>query len=154
MQKTIVTVIITALIIGGGVYLLQNKPDALPQEIQNTECTAPPSTTAIGSEVYPINPKYEGLEFLGQLFTAYNCSTQRLSKIWGVDGDNYTLGLTIWLNDEPSQSLIDIFKSIGFYCAEESCKKWEILETVKIDDLMKLEPYYKTFKMDDCRHCG
>lgn len=204
----IISVVMTALIIGGGLFLWQKtQTDVLRQEIQTLEtqneslvaqnkkisqdlseskkpsalqelpiqnapitnntppentasslCTAPPTITDIGSDVYPIDPKYRGVEFLGQLFTAYNCGQARLSKIFGVEGNNYTLGSAIWLKTNPSQSLINAFKSIGFKCAEGnseiSCKEWGLWDTIKVDDLMTLEPYHENFKTDDCRNCG
>ena len=197
----VLSIIITAVIVGGGLYFWQKaQMDALRQEIQDLKtqneeltgknrdleadltkttkeieinetavkkvepttdttystsalCTDAPSGTDIGRDVYPIDPKYDGLGFLGQLFTAYNCGPTRVSKIFGVDGNNYTLGSAIWLKSNPNQSLINTFKSIGFKCAEEtsgvSCKKWELRDSVKVDDLMKFEPYHENFKADD-----
>ncbi|MFC1655538.1 S-layer homology domain-containing protein [Patescibacteria group bacterium] len=121
-------------------------------------CTASPTTTDIGRDIYPIDPKYSNIGFLGQLFTAYTCGSERVSQLFGVDGDNYTLGSTILLVDYPSQSLIDTLDSIGFSCHEsnsdELCKEWQLWETVTIDDMMMLEPYYQNFEGDDCTNCG
>lgn len=202
----ILSVVLTAVIIGGGFYFWQKAQiDTLRQEIQDLKtqneelseetetlkdnasesttevktneavtvkteptvdtsystsalCTDTPTGTDIGRDVYPIDPKYDGLGFLGQLFTAYNCGQARVSKIFGVDGNNYTLGSAIWLKSNPSQSLISTFKSIGFKCGEDvsdvSCKKWELWDSVKVDDLIKLEPYSENFEADDCRNCG
>ncbi len=180
----VLSVIITTVIVSGSFYFWQKAQiDVLRQEIQNlkiqneqltsklntttetpndyqtsTLCTDPPVGTDIGSDVYPIDPKYSTLQFLGQLFTAYKCGPERVSKIFGMDGDDYTLGSGIWLKNNPSQSLINTFKSIGFRCRENnpdaSCKEWELLNEVKINELMKLEPYHENFKGDDCIHCG
>ena len=139
--------------------------DIVRKEIQDRKhtipfCMAPPVSTAIGRDIYPIDPKYNtGLKFLGELFTAYICDPEDVSKIFGVDDDNnYTLNPTILLNNNPSQALISILKSIGFKCGEgnsnESCKTWILENTVKVNDLMKLEPYYKNFKADNCTNCG
>jgi hypothetical protein len=121
-------------------------------------CTDAPTETDIGRDVYPIDPKYDSLGFLGQLFTAYSCGPARVDEIFGVDGDDYTLGSAIWLKSNPSQALMNTFKSIGFKCGEEisevSCKKWELWDTVKVDELMRLEPYHENFEADDCRNCG
>lgn len=206
IRAIILSIIITAVIVGGGLYFWQKAQiNALRQEIQDLKtqneeiakekealesdlteitkevetnksvttktesttdtsyansalCTDAPTLTDIGRDVYPIDPKYAGLGFLGQLFTAYNCGSTRVSKIFGVDGDNYTVGSTIWLKNNPSQSLISTFKSIGFKCNEEasdaSCKEWELRGSVKVDELMKLEPYHESFKADDCINCG
>lgn len=121
-------------------------------------CTDPPTDTEIGRQVYPIDTQYKNIHFLGQIFTAYNCGEKRLNKIFGVEENNYTLGSAIWLISNPSQSLINILKSIGFTCDEnmldENCKKWELWEIIKVGDLIKLEPYYENFEMDDCINCG
>lgn len=121
-------------------------------------CTAEPTPTDIGRDIYPIDSKYSNLSFLGQLFTAYDCGSDRVSQLFGVDGNNYTLGSTVWLKDYPSQSLIDTFGSVGFSCHESNsdayCKEWQLWETVTVDDMMKLEPYYQNFETDDCTNCG
>ncbi len=128
------------------------------ENTKSSLCTAPATVTDAGSDVFPIDPKYKGIKFLGQLFTAFNCGSERVGKIFGVDGNNYTLGSAIWLKNNPSQSLISTFKSIGFKCSEEvsdvSCKKWELLDSVRVDDIIKLEPYSENFEADDCRNCG
>jgi len=121
-------------------------------------CADTPTPTDIGRDIYPIEIKYINLGFLGQIFTAYKCGPERVDQIFGVEGTDYTLGSTIWLRDNPTQSLIDTFKSIGFTCDEESpdatCKTWKLLDTVKVDDLIKLEPFYQNFEADDCQNCG
>ena len=114
--------------------------------------------------MYPIDPKYDGLGFLGQLFTAYNCGSTRISKIFGVEGDKYTLGSAIRLKGQPSQSLIEIYLSIGFNCydaesnapckSEIGTKKIILDKPVKVEELMKLEPYHEFFRSDDCINCG
>lgn len=141
--------------------LIQNTPvvnDVTPENSNSPLCTAKPTGTEIGRDVYPIDPKYKGLEFLGQLFTAFNCGPKRVSEIFGVKSEDYTLGSSVWLKSNPSQSLINTFKSIGYACGDknpnESCKKWELWTTVKVKDLMKLEPFYENFEADDCTNCG
>ena len=127
---------------------------------QETLCTDESVGAGIGSDVYPIDSKYKNIHFLGQLFTAANCGQERLNQIWGVSGENYILGSAIWLIDNPSSSLIDTLKSIGYQCVDKSsnhssCKMWELEEIVKVNDLLKLEPYYENFRQDDCRrNCG
>jgi len=60
------------------------------------------------------------------------------------------------LKSAPSDLLTSTFKSIGYKCTdlETSCKKWELWTTVKINDLMKLEPFHENFEADDCTNCG
>lgn len=144
----IITIIIVIAIIIG-VYFWQ-------QLMQTTDiCADPPTTTDMGMDMYPVDSKYEHLRFLGQFFTAYNCGIDRVNEIYG---DNYTLGSTLILKSNPSQSLINALNYIGFVCATENynedCLNWELWDVVTIYDLMKLEPYYKNLKGDDCLRCG
>ncbi|HPA25894.1 MAG TPA: hypothetical protein PLK76_04010 [bacterium] len=137
----------------------QNAPvlnNIKPENTTSSLCTAPATATDSGRDVFPIDPKYKGIEFLGQLFTAFNCGPERVSKIFGVKGSDYTLGSTVWLKSTPSDVLSNTFKSIGYKCAdpETSCKKWELWTTVKINDLMKLKPFHENFEADDCTNCG
>jgi cell division protein FtsB len=137
----------------------QNIPIANNTELANTSsylCTAQATATEIGRDVFPIDPKYKGIEFLGQLFTAFNCGRERLNNIFGVKGDNYTLGSSVFLKNTPSNSLTNTFKSIGYKCIdpEKSCKNWELWTTVKVIDLLKLEPFHENFEADDCTNCG
>ena len=195
----VISIIATAIFVGGGLYLLINRQiDDLRQEIQNLQsqnagiememkdlekdledtmmnteidenkkiedkvvsnlCTDAPIPTEIGLEIYPIDPKYNELNFLGQLFTAYDCGPSRLSNLWGVSGNEYSLGSSIWLKSNPSQSLVITFTSIGFICGDkttdDNCKKWELSNTIEINELMKIEAYYEEFRLDDCIHCG
>ena len=122
-------------------------------------CDDEPFGTAIGGNVYPIDLKYKKLHFLGQLFTAADCGQERLSQIDGVDGENYTLGPRIVLKNNPSQELVNVFKSIGFNCCDkvlnDECKEWSHDNySIKINELLKLEPYHKNFNRDDCINCG
>ena len=138
----------------------KSSPEEKVTEIKTLSplCTAAPTGTDIGRDVYPIDPKYKNLEFLGQLFTASTCGPERLSKIDGVDGDNYTLGSAVRLIKNPNQNLINTFKEIGYKCEKDMseilCKKWELWDVVKVSDLLKLEPFHENFEGDDCRKCG
>lgn len=137
-------------------------------------CTMDPRGIPIGSHVYPIDKKYSSMSFLGQVFTAAECGEERLQKIWGVDGENYTIGSSIILNKEPDQELFDVLKSIGYNCLvkedsndkypkwvelenatlNDKCLQWTLSGTVKTKDLLKLKPYYKEIKGDGCVICG
>lgn len=129
--------------------------------IKNTNsslCTDEPMGTDIGRDIYPIDPKYKNTQFLGQIFTAYKCSEERMSKIYGVKGDTYTLGSSVLLKNNPSPSLIATFTSLGFECdqktADATCTRWETKKILKIEDIMKLEPFSENFEVDDCINCG
>jgi len=125
----------------------------------NRLCTDDPTTSAIGSKEYPIDPRYQNLGHLGQLFTASDCNdTTRLSKIFGVSGDNYTLGVNLSLNNKPSAELLTELKKIGFTCrtkdAENNCLGWRLDKTVKINSIISIKPFYNELKFSDCINCG
>ncbi|MFA5126786.1 MAG: hypothetical protein WC465_02160 [Patescibacteria group bacterium] len=126
----------------------------------NNLCTAAPTPTEAGYNIYPIDTKYESLRHLGELFTASDCGdADRLSKIFGVSGENYTLGANISLNNNPSTDLQTTFKQIGFQCiqkntANASCKQWQLKNTVKVIDILKLKPFYQELQSYDCINCG
>lgn len=172
-------ILLTAIIVGGGVFLWENKtPDTTPSglsENTNSEktiaekntviensnsslCTDEPMGTDIGRDIYPIDPKYKNTQFLGQIFTAYECGEERMSKIDGVKGNTYILGSSVRLKNNPSPSLIATFTSLGFKCdpqmPDSTCTRWETKKVLKIEDIMKLEPFYQNFENDDCVNCG
>lgn len=122
-------------------------------------CESPLIPADIGYYVLPVNPKYGNLNWLGQIFTAYDCGPERVDAIFGVDEGMFGIGLGVMLKNDPDRQLINVFNLLGFYCADnnnsvEKCRRWEIENSIKIDDLMKLEPYYNSFQWDDCIMCG
>ncbi|MCK4635301.1 MAG: hypothetical protein KAT32_00395 [Candidatus Moranbacteria bacterium] len=138
----------------------ETKQESLDEK-NNVEdlCNAQPTPIEIGSDIYPIDEKYKNIQFLGQIFTAYDCGEDRINKIFGVNDGVYAMGSTIWLREDPTDSLIKVFKELNFSCGEEkiyenNCKKWQLEEYIKVDEIMKLEPYYESFEADDCIHCG
>lgn len=133
--------------------------DAQPTEEEFDSCLDEPVIYDNGYVHYPVDPKYGDLDFLGELFTAYNCEPNRSNELFGVTDGKYTLGSKIWLKEKPSQKLIDVLKNIGYSCvadvSDADCLEWELLDdSVSVDELMKLEQFYKDFKQDDCRYCG
>ena len=123
-------------------------------------CSMPPRFTDSGREIYPVNKeKYGNLSFLGSIFTAYDCGPERLNKFYRGEDADYDLGSAVWLNKSPSYSLIFTLQEIGYSCGdkelrEKECLKWELFDTVKIRELLKLKPFYTSFEIDDCRKCG
>lgn len=122
-------------------------------------CNVEPTATEIGRDIYPIDPKYKNIQFLGQIFTAYDCGADRVNEIFGVRNNVYSMGSRIVLKDNPNESLVNTFKEVGFSCYDKTlldkeCKEWEFSGDIKIDEIMKLEPYYENFKLDDCISCG
>lgn len=113
----------------------------------------------IGGTELPIDEIfYPDLYWLGQLFTAYDCSKQRVQEHMFVDGDDYTGGSSLWLKNPPSAELMDVFSDIGFVCAEDldlaSCDFWDLTKTVKWTDMIKLKPFSGEMLQDDCTLCG
>lgn len=121
-------------------------------------CTAEPQKAENGKDIYPIDPKYGSAVFLGQIFTASDCKSESMNKIFGVEGENYIAGSFLVLKNSPSKELIETLKSITYLCKEDSsdenCKRWELSSNVKIEDLLKLQPFYENFDSDDCIRCG
>lgn len=121
-------------------------------------CTDPPVGTAIGSDVYPIDERYKGLHFLGQLFTAARCNERRVNSLWGMKDGIYILGSTINLTEPPSEDMTKTLRWIGFTCDEGVgdgvCTRWELNGEVPYEDLLYLEPFHDKIEIDDCRNCG
>jgi hypothetical protein len=122
-------------------------------------CKRLPYTSDIGGDVYPTDPKYgDRLGYLGQLFTAVPCGEQRVQKIMGVDGENYIFGAEITLREAPSENLFKNLNTLGFVCNEKSdlknCKDWRLVNSVKVNDILKLEPFSQEFSHIDCTNCG
>lgn len=136
----------------------QNTEDAntTPTGSQTPYC-AGNTPTEIGGVVYPIDPKYGNLDELGQLFTANDCGESRLKEVT-ADRTDYDLGLTLVLKANPTDNLISLLRAIGFSCANNlpalTCKEWKLTKNVKVDELLKLQPFHKLFLRDDCINCG
>ena len=122
-------------------------------------CTDPPEPAALGKKVYPIDPTYGELYFLGELFTAARCGDSRVKLLSGIKNNTYTLGSTIYLYEEPDENFRKTLNSIGFACDQEekedgSCKRWALTDGVPVKTILKLEPYHQKIEIDDCRICG
>jgi hypothetical protein len=137
------------------------KPD--PVELEKLPplsklCTDPPESIPIGREVYPIDERYDGLHFLGQLFTAARCSDRRARSLWEVKDDIYILGSTINLKEPPNEDMTKTLRWIGFICDEGVgdgvCTRWELNGEVPYESLLYLEPFHEMIEIDDCRNCG
>jgi len=132
-----------------------------PIDFQTTLwCQATPIPNEIGYSSYPAHPSMDYLSHLGSLLTAYDCGAERVGKIFGVKGDEYTLGSQITLKDRPDQKFIQDLKSIGYQCVssqgDENCLEWKLNKTVKIKDLLILRSYIQSGKIinNDCINCG
>jgi hypothetical protein len=121
-------------------------------------CSQEPEYLESGSSIHPISPRYSQLKFLGQLFTAAECGSERLADVWGVNGDNYRLGIFLNLKAHPDAELQIFLESVGFSCAEygpvETCQEWTRQGDIPVQDLLNLKPYADLFSRDDCVSCG
>ncbi|MFC1810699.1 S-layer homology domain-containing protein [Patescibacteria group bacterium] len=121
-------------------------------------CTAAPTTTDIGSELYPIATEYDHLYFLGQLFTAYDCGIDRVNQLFGVEDGIYTLGATIDLKipEAESTDIATVFQDLGFVCLSgyDYCVKWQLTEPIDVEDIILLKDYSDVIEGDDCYNCG
>lgn len=120
-------------------------------------CTDKPVESDIGRLQYPIDVQYKHLTFLGEFFTAYNCGTSRLKSLPAVSGNEYTYGVTLWLESNPSEALIKRFKDLNFLCVTgeaSTCKQWSNENSIDMYDLIKLETFHNEFIQDDCINCG
>lgn len=145
-----------------------NKPNTTPDlTLNNTtqplttdpSCTVPAVETDSGRRMYPIDPKYPTLEYLGQAFAAGKCGLERLNEVF--NGDEYKFGSHIVLTKEPSINFLKTLKAIGFTCnenaakaTEQSCKDWTLEKVVPTQSILQLEPFADQIKFDDCILCG
>jgi hypothetical protein len=128
-------------------------------QLNNSLCTIEPIPNETGYSTYPIAEKYKDLRHLGELFTAADCNNpERLSGVFGVKGENYIIGANMSLKDAPSTEMLNTLKSIGFYCKDKSievnCKQWELKNTVKLNDFLKLKNFYQEIIASSCANCG
>ena len=133
-------------------------PTPVTPTAQGNVCTQPGVATDIGSIVYPISDTYAHLSFLGQLFTAAECGNERMHQLWGVENGKYTRGLLIVLKKDPSITLLETLKEIGFDCIEKNnemvCKESNPANPVSVQQLLKLIPFASQISRDDCVSCG
>ncbi len=113
-------------------------------------------TEGIGSVQWPVAPQYRHLSHLGEVFTAGDCSEQRLLQV--VGGEQYRQGSTIWLKAAPSSELLSTLKSLNFACSqktdENQCTKWTLSGDIDPRQLIKLKAYTDQMIEDDCVNCG
>lgn len=120
-------------------------------------CSMTSTPTEIGADVYPIEDKYKHLGFLGQIFTAAKCGEKRLLET--NDGkEDYDQGVSITLKKSPSQFFLYTLNHMGFSCvsgaSQGNCQRWHLKKGVKINELLKLEPFAEDIQADDCVICG
>lgn len=152
-MKKLLSFSLGMLIILGGCSLF-NTTTLSSQELQ-TMCSGDAKKDDKGRLAFPVAKKYEAVKYLGQLFTAKQCSDERLAKVPGVGGGMYYLGSTLFLQNDASPELLNTLKEIGYSCVENkaSCKQWGLNNPVKASELLKLETFVENFREDDCRQC-
>lgn len=120
-------------------------------------CKQKPTDTEIGGLVYPIEPQYAHLEYLGQMFTAYKCGIKRLKEVEGEDL-KYTIGSVIELRNNPTAGFQETLRAVGYHCyykiVDSSCRKWILENEVDISSLIRIEPFSASILKDDCIKCG
>ena len=141
------------------IFYNKNNNDNLSSPLFKTDenfCQNEPIVDDSGKTIYPIDPQYTNLSFLGQIFTQYSCG--RVNQVWGVKNGSYTLGSSIELSNNSPIELTNILIEIGYSCLDPQntteCKKWQIKEPIIIEDLIKLQPYSNYIISDDCINCG
>lgn len=107
-----------------------------------------------GRMVQPIFPEYKHLPFLGQIFTADDCSSERLSTLFGGLYAKYSIGSHVYLTNDAPDQVREVLPSIGYECGSEACQNWELWNPVHIKDILRLKPYSRYFTGDDCLKCG
>lgn len=110
-----------------------------------------------GYTKYPVSDNYVHLPYLGQLFTAEECGEERLAKIYGVEGENYTLGINLFTKGAPSKELLSLLQKMEFQCPQgvgiQLCTTWILNSPVKLEDILKLKLYHQEISNDSCLEC-
>jgi hypothetical protein len=129
-------------------------------------CTQEPVSTDIGRDVFPIDSKkYGNIEFLGELFTADDCGSERMLKLFGVRNINatiYNLGSNLRLSEEPDYELQRLLIEIGYEVGDTcegltdapACRHWVLKKIVPVFDVLKLKPYANLIESNECVNCG
>ena len=112
-------------------------------------------------KLFPIKSNYINFEYLGQIFTAYECGAARLHQLEWVEGNQFTKNLTItqWQSKKISDEFSTILTKIGFSCVKDKlddlkiCGSWSKKGSVSIDDLLKLKPFLVEISTDSCENC-
>ncbi len=125
--------------------------------VASADCTAPGTTTAIGSVEYPIAPAYQNLRGLGMLFTAKDCGEARFAEVAKAIDYGSTGGRLI-LKTAPTVAFRTALTRLGFSCEKgnaTTCTTWTIgKKAVSANDLLTLKPFINEIDKEDCASCG
>lgn len=120
---------------------------APPADSTNKLCTETAKTVS-GRTRMPISSKYSQLDILGQIFTAADCSEDRLAQITWLEespkgGLQYSFGLNLNLKNPPSPELLAQLLVLGFDCETKSmfavCRDWVANKVLTVAELQKLQ---------------
>jgi len=116
-------------------------------------CTEPARARDIGGYEFPVNPRYQHMPHLGQLFTAYECGEDRLEQVSeSINISN--IGSRLVLKEAHYDDyLAGLLNDLGFNASGDS-KEWTLDEAVDLEDLMELRHYAEQISFGDCVHCG
>lgn len=143
----------TAGVVEAGSAVSAGEPSAgelaPPVDSTNKLCTETTKTVS-GRTRMPISPKYSQLDILGQIFTAADCSEDRLAQIPWLEespkgGLQYSFGLNVTLTAAPSAELLAQLLVLGFDCNTKSlfsvCRDWSANKVISVTDLKTLVPF-------------
>ncbi len=151
----LVIILLIVIVLAALAYLLLQKPPS--PSTPTALCSEQPQGSEGGVFRYPVNPKWKQLTILGQLFTAADCGSSRLSQVPGVQNGTYQPGVAVWTKTTPSSQLVTTLQTIGFTCGDNTsdatCQQWNLDKPVLVTDLQKLEPYTDELKFDQCIRC-
>ncbi len=163
MKKLILVIPVIALL-AAACNNSQQTSIQTPPVTENTNATSNSKPTTyctgsipreIGDVVYPVDPKYGKLNWLGQIFTANDCGAERLKE---VAGDNFDVGSSLKLKTVPKQDFISVLTEIGYVCSNSqsasNCTEWQLNKSVKVKDVLKLQPFASFIEYDGCINCG
>lgn len=132
--------------------------DLTGEEVSNEHpCTAGKVETASGRSHNPIDPIYENFPWLGPLFTASDCGSERLEDLYG-DQTGTISDLKIFLKRKPSSALYNVLYGIGFAPTDGTnsaeSTKWTLTSPATYRELLQLKNYVQEMQGDDCEFCG
>ena len=126
-------------------------------------CDAPPQISDMGREIYPTNiDKYGNIGYLGELFTADDCGPSRVSLLFGVTGNTYTIKPDLGLKNKPSTKLLKVLQGVGFVPGDtcknidiENCQHWTLFNgQIPLTEILKLKPFANEIESSGCTNCG
>lgn len=139
-----------------------NSPSSATQTVTSIPqnlCTLQPIEDESGALVFPIDPKYDQLPHLGQIFTAFDCKRMDIENIQRFEDGKYTAGILLtWKNVMPSKNTQTDLRTLGFL--EVSTSRWKIELPLSLEDVERLKTIIDQAILagdtviEDCVKCG